>query len=88
MESSRKPKLSAHDKFLKKFEYTNALDSVLQVSQQGGGDDGDDGGDDDGDDNGDDDGGDDGNSCNDDGGGDDGVMVVVNMVVIVTLLPC
>ncbi|CAB3984474.1 U3 small nucleolar RNA-associated 15 homolog [Paramuricea clavata] len=30
VESSRKPKLSAHDKFLKQFEYTNALDSVLQ----------------------------------------------------------
>jgi hypothetical protein len=58
MESSRKPKLSAHDKFLKKFEYTNALDSVLQVSQQGGDDDGDDNG------------GDDGNGC--DGDGDDG----------------
>ncbi|XP_028406892.1 U3 small nucleolar RNA-associated protein 15 homolog [Dendronephthya gigantea] len=28
--STRKPKLSAHDKFLKNFEYTNALDSVLQ----------------------------------------------------------
>ena len=33
MTSSCKPKLSAHDKFLKKFEYTNALDSVLQVSE-------------------------------------------------------
>ena len=31
MESSQKTKLSAHDKFLKQFEYTNALDSVLQV---------------------------------------------------------
>ena len=30
VESSRKTKLSAHDKFLKQFEYTNALDSVLQ----------------------------------------------------------
>ena len=35
VESSRKPKLSAHDKFLKQFEYTTALDSVLQVSKWG-----------------------------------------------------
>ena len=31
VERSRKPKLTAHDKFLKKFEYTKALDSVLEV---------------------------------------------------------